>query len=165
MQARGVVAHSPLRLLSQLHLGEQVADRRIPTGERDAGRFTDSAASAVAADEILGPQGLTVRDLNVDASVLLRKAGYVTSAIDPYGQLIDPAGQEAFEVLLPEGEPVVVPSGKIADVQRHVGKSRDLHRLATREEAIDDPALIENLDGPRVKATRARAFELRTRAP
>ncbi len=62
-------------------------------------------------------------------------------------------------MLLPEGEPVVVPGRKIADVQRDVGERRNLHCLALREEAIGDPALIENLDSAGVQATRARADE------
>ena len=61
VQTGGVVAHSPLRLLGQLDLGDQVADRRIPPGELDAGCFPDHAASAVAPDEILGPQRLSRR--------------------------------------------------------------------------------------------------------
>ena len=57
-------------------------------------------------------------------------------------------------------ESVVVPSRKIAHVERDVSEPRDLHRFALREEAIGDPALIENLDSAGVQAARARADEL-----
>ena len=134
---------------------------RIPAGEFDAGCFTDQTAPAIAPDQILGSQRMAVGQLDVDASVVLREAGHLASAIDWYGQLFDPAGQDAFDMLLPESEPVVVPGRKVADVQRDVGESAYLHRLALREKTIGDPALIENLDRAGVQATRARADQLR----
>ena len=112
-----------------------------------------------------GPQRLAVGQLDVDAGVVLRKARHLAAAIDRCAQLFDPSGQDAFEVLLPEGEPVVVPGRKIADVQRDVGEPRDLRRFALREEAVGDPALIENLDGTGVQTARARAEQLLARAP
>ena len=165
MQTEDVVAHSPLRLLSQFDLSDQVADRRIRPGECNAGRFTDHAASAVAPDEIIRPQRFAARQLHVDASVVLREACHLASAIDRYGQFFDPLGQYAFTVPLPEGKPVVVPGWKITDVQRDVGERCNLHSFALREEAIGNPALIENLDSAGVQATRARADDLRARPP
>jgi hypothetical protein len=41
----------------------------------------------------------------------------------------------------------------------------DLSRLALREEAVGDAALVENLDRARVQTTGARAVELLTGAP
>src|SRR5205807_10555053 len=52
MDARCVVADAPRRFRGRLDLGDQVALRRIPPRELDAGRFTDDAASSVAPDEI-----------------------------------------------------------------------------------------------------------------
>ena len=49
--------------------------------------------------------------------------------------------------------------GKVADVQADAGEPRDLGHLSLREEPIRDPALIEDLDGARLQATRARAGE------
>ena len=63
------------------------------------------------------PQRLAVGQLDVDAGVVLREARHLTSAIDRHRQLADPAGQDALDVVLPQPEPVVVPGGKVADVQ------------------------------------------------
>ena len=43
-------------------------------------------------------------------------------AIDRHRQLADPAGQYALDVVLPQREPVGVPGGKVADVQRNLGE-------------------------------------------
>ena len=147
MDADGVVADAPLRLLGHLDLGDQVARRRIPPGELDAGCLADQAASSVASDEILRPQRLAVGQLDVDAGVVLRETRHLTSAIDRHRQLVDPAGQDALDVVLPEPEPVGMPGGKVADVQRDPGERRDLRHLSLREEPIGDSALIEDLDG------------------
>ena len=75
MGAAGVAADAQLRLLGHLDLGDQVARRRLPAGEVDAGRLADQAASSVAPDEVLGPQRPAVGQLDVDAGVVLREAG------------------------------------------------------------------------------------------
>ena len=90
---------------------------------------------------------LAVGHLDVDAGVVLREAGHFTSAVERHRQLADPAGEDALDVLLPEGEPVVVPGRKVADVQAGYGEPRDLGFLPLRKEPIGDSALIENLDG------------------
>jgi len=108
---------------------------------------------------------MAVGQLDVDAGVVLRDAGHLAFAIDRYGQLFDPAGQEAFDMFLAKSEPVVVPGRKIADVQRDVGEAAYLHCLALREKAIRDSTLIENLDRAGVQATRTRANQLRGCAP
>ena len=84
---------------------------------------------------------------DVDAGVVLREAGHFTSAIDRHRQLVDPAGEDALDVVLPQREPVVVPGRKVADVQAGYGEPRDLSLLPLRKEPIGDSALIENLDG------------------
>ena len=61
--------------------------------------------------------------------------------------LFDPIGEDPLDVVLPQPEPVVVPGGKVADVQTDAGEPRDLRHLSLREEPIGDPTLIENLDG------------------
>src|SRR5262249_22316980 len=70
----------------------------------------------------------------------------------------------ALDVDLAQREPVVVASGKIADVERHAGEPRDLGGLSLRKEPIGDSTLIEDLDGARVQAPRARAGEVLVRA-
>ena len=84
---------------------------------------------------------------DVDAGVVLREARHFMSAIDRHRQLVDPAGEDALDVALPQREHVVVPGGKVADVQRDPGEPRDLSHLPLREEPIGDSALIEDLDG------------------
>ena len=49
-------------------------------------------------------------------------------------------------MVLPQSEHVVVPGGKVADVQRDV-EVHDLMRLSLREEPLGDSALIEHFDG------------------
>ena len=50
--------------------------------------------------------------------VVLREAGHLASAIDRHRQLADPVGEDALDVVLPQPEPVGVPGGEVADVQR-----------------------------------------------
>ena len=63
---------------------------------------------------------------DIDAGVVLRETGHLDSAIDRDRQLPDPAGQDALDVVLPQPEPVIVPGGKVADVQRDAGEAADL---------------------------------------
>ena len=65
---------------------------------------------------------------------------------------------------LPEPENVVVPGGRVADVQGYV-EVHDLMQLSLREEPIGDAALIEDLDGARVQTACARAGEVLAGAP
>ena len=66
--------------------------------------------------------------------------------MDRHIELVDPAGQDALDVVLPEPERVGMPGGKVADVQGDAGELPDLDRPSFRKEAIGDPALIEHLD-------------------
>ena len=125
MEADGVVADAPFRLFCELDLGDQVAHGRIPSGECDAGGLADQAAPAVATDEILRPQRLAVGERDVDAGVVLREAGHLASAMDRHAELVDPAGQDALDVVLPEPERVGMPGGKVADIQSDAGELPD----------------------------------------
>src|SRR6266851_8209476 len=106
MDANSVAPEAPLRLLVHLDLSDQAAGGRVPARELDTGCFADQTASAVAPDEILGPQRLAVGQLDIDAGVVLREAGHLTSAIDRHPQLVDPAGQYGLDVVLRQPEPV-----------------------------------------------------------
>ena len=165
MDARGSATNAGFGLLGHLDLGEQRARRRIPAGELDAGGFSDQAASSIAPDEILRPQPLAVRYVDVDAGLVLREAGHLASAVERHRQLADPAGEYALDVLLPEREPVVVPGRKVADVQAGGAEPRDLSDLPLRKEPIGDAALIENLDGARAQPACARTWEVLAGAP
>src|SRR5205823_912953 len=72
------------------------------------------------------PASTCRRTLDVDAGVVLRESRHFTFAIDRHLKLVDPAGQYSLDVLLPQGEPVGVSGGKVADVQRGSGECRDL---------------------------------------
>ena len=80
-------------------------------------------------------------------------------------QLADPAGQDALDVVLPQPEPVIVPGGKVADVQADRGEARHLRHLSLREEPIGDATLIEHLDRARVQTAGARAGKFLAGAP
>ena len=159
MDADVVVAHAQLRLLGHLGLGDQVAPRRIPPGELDAGRFADHAASSVAPDEILRSQRPAVGQRDIDAGVVLRKAGHLGRVVHPHRQLGDPGRHDPLDLALPDPQRVRMTRREVAHVQHGRRERRDLSHLALGEEAIGDSALIEHLDRARVKAAGARADE------
>src|SRR5690349_15243330 len=109
MDSCGVLAKAPRRFLRGMDFGDQPAHGRIPTGELDAGGLTDHAASSVAADEIFRPQRAAVEQFDLDDGIILRETGDLASAIGRHFQLLDPAGQDALDVMLPQSEYVVVP--------------------------------------------------------
>ena len=88
-----VTADAPRRLFGHLDLGNQVAGRRVPPREVDAGVLADQAATAVASDEVLRSQRAAASQLDIDAGVVLRKARHLASAMDRYRQLGGPGGQ------------------------------------------------------------------------
>ena len=93
------------------------------------------------------PEGLAVGQLDVDAGVVLRETYHLTYPMDRHLQLADPVGQNALDMVLPQPEPVIVPGGKVADVQRDCVEAHDLGHLSLRQEPIGDSALIKDLDG------------------
>src|SRR5262249_61747345 len=159
MDANGVVAEAPFRLLGHLDLGGQPAHRWIPSSKLNAGCFTDQPPSPVAPDEIIRPQRLAIRQLNIDAGVVLRKTRHFTSPSDRHRQLADPFGQDALDVVLPQREHVVVPAGKVADIQRDV-ETYGRMQLSSRDEPSRDSSLIGNLDGAREEASSTRSDEV-----
>jgi hypothetical protein len=163
--ADGVVVEAPFRLLGQLDLGDKEARRRLPPGELDPSRLADHAAPSVAPDKVVRPHLRAVGQLHVDAGVLLREPRHVTFAMDRYLKLVDPAGQDALEVALPQRQPVGVPGGKVADVQGGAGEGRDLRHLPLRQEPIGDTALVEHLDRARLQTACTRASEFLVCAP
>src|SRR5688572_6147032 len=68
-------------------------------------------------------------------------------------------------MLLPKREPVIMPGGKVADVQASYGEPRDLSHLPLRKESLGDAALIENLDGACGQTTCARTRKVLVRTP
>ena len=160
---RRVAAETPFRrLLGQLDLGDQVARRRIPSGELDAGCLADQAAASIAPDEVLRPSRPAVRQHDVDAGVVLRETGDLDAVVDRHLQFADPVGQDALDVVLQQPEHVVVPGWEVVD-ERGPGEHRDLVFLSLRDEPIGDSTLIENLDGAREQPACARAGQILVR--
>ena len=151
VDAGRVVANALRRFLGDLHFGDQVALRCVPTREVDPGCFADDAASSVAPDEILRPHRPAVGQLDVDASVVLGEPRHLTSVVHPYRQLGDPVAHDPLDVVLPDAERIGMTRREITHVQ-HVGGDHDgLSDLTLGEEPVGDPTLIEHFDGARVK--------------
>src|SRR6266700_462546 len=66
----------------------------------------------------------------------------------------------ALRTALQQRHPIVVAGGEVADVHRDPSERLHLHRLPLGEEAIDDTALVQHLDGAGVQTSGARALEL-----
>src|SRR5262245_5704363 len=94
MRPARVALEAPFRLLSGEGLGDQLARRRIPPGELDAGSLANHAASAIASDEILRADTPAVGQLDVDTVVVLREAGHRTLAIDRHPRTRRPSRPE-----------------------------------------------------------------------
>ena len=71
MRAGGSTADAQFRLIGHLDLGDRLLVVGSQSGELDAGRFADQAASSVAPGEILRPQSLAVGQVDVHAGVVL----------------------------------------------------------------------------------------------
>ncbi len=102
---------------------------RIATGEIYAGCFTKQTAPTIAANQILRPQRAVGR-LDFDARAVLRDADDFTPALEFYPQLVHPAGEKAFNVILAKPKPIGMPRGKVADVQSSPAASCDLSDLS-----------------------------------
>src|SRR5258708_419836 len=98
MGAGGAAVDAHRWRLGHLPFSEDVARRRIPSGEVDTGRLADQAAPSVAPDEILCAQRLAAGERDVHASVVLRETGDILSIQDGHLQLSDPGGQDALEL-------------------------------------------------------------------
>lgn len=153
------------RLAGHRDLGNQVTGGRIPPGEVNTGLLADQAATPVAPHEVIRSERSAVGQLDIDADVVLGKARHFTPAMDRDPQLVDPRREDSFDMVLPQREPVVVASRKVADVERGHPEPRDLGDLPLREEPLRDAPLIEHLDRARMEAASARADEVLARAP
>src|SRR5262245_19728302 len=70
-----------------------------------------------------------------------------------------------LDAALPQGEPVSVPCGEIADVEPGPGEAGELDDLSFAQETVRDAALVEDLDGARVQPAGACADQLLVGAP
>ena len=115
--SEGVVADAQLRLLGHLGLGDQVALGRIPAGELDARCLADDASPSVAPDEILRAQRLAIRQLDVDAGVVLRVARHLAAVVHQHRQFGDPCRHDPLDLVLPDPKRIRMARRKVAHVQ------------------------------------------------
>ena len=155
-----VATKAELRLLVHLDLGDHPAGRRIQPGEVDAGGLADQAAPAVAPDEVLGSDGWTLGQFDVDAAVVLHEAHHLAATKDRNPELADPVSQDGLELALPQCEHVVVAAGEVADVQQDPAVRLCRGDVARVEEAVRDAPLIEHLDGAGEQAPGSRSVEI-----
>src|SRR5690349_10371293 len=102
MDAVRVALKSPFRLLDRCSLRDEPARRRIPARKCDAGHLANETATAVATDEIGRAERSPVSECNIDAVVILREAGHLASAMDSDVKFVDPFGQDALDMVLPQ---------------------------------------------------------------
>src|SRR6185369_4833956 len=140
-----VAANSLWQLFAHRGLGNPVADGRIPTRKIDARGLAYQTATSVAADQIVRAQGSAIAQRDVDAVIVLRKAGHFESAIRRNTKLVDPKRQDLLDALLRQRESVIVARGKVTEVERNHRKTRDLHHLALRKKALGHAPLVEQL--------------------
>ncbi len=157
--AASLGAHPDHRLLVHLGLGDQIAGGRVPTDEFDAGRLADQAASPVAPDQVGAPERAVVH-LDIYSVGVLRETHDFTPAQDRDPELIYPSGEDRLDAVLPQGKEVVVPGGKVADVEECPGVAHERMGLALGEKALGDAPLVEHLDGARVEAAGPRPLEI-----
>src|SRR5262245_27112919 len=130
MNAEGVAADAPLRLLGYLDLGDEVAGCRVRTRRINAGGFTDKTSSTITPDQVFRIQRLAIGQLDFDAANVLGETRHLTPVIGRYTEFINPGGEYALDMLLPQGQPVVVPGRKVADVQRNTREPGNLCNLS-----------------------------------
>ncbi len=160
MLAEGVAADPELGLPVHLDLGDHPARRGIRPGEGDPGDLADDASPSVAPHEVPGAERRPVGQLDLDTVVALHEPDGLAAAKDRDPELVDPLGQDALDVALPEREHVVVTRREVAGVQRDQCVAHARMALAGGHESLGNAALIEHLDGARVQTAGARAVEL-----
>ena len=146
--------------LVHLDLGDEVAARGIESGELDARRLADHAAAPVTPDEVARPDGRAIGQPDIHAGLVLREADHLALAQRGDAELGDPAGQDDLELLLPQGEEVVVAGREVADVERRPRVADERMRPARRKKPVDDAALVEDLERAGVESSGPPAVEL-----
>ena len=99
---------------------------------------------------------------DIDAVPVLRKSHDLGAAINRHRQFGNPFCKDAFDVVLPQGESIVVSGREVADIESGAAKGRDLCDAALRKKAIDNSASIEKLDGAGMQPPGARACNVLT---
>ena len=105
------------------------------------------------------PMNSSPASVDGDPGGFLVDADHLASTVDRHPQLVDPVGEDALDVVLPQRQPVRVPGGKVTDVQADLAESGNLGGVALGQEAIRDTPLVEHFDGAGVQAPRTRTDE------
>lgn len=155
-----IATEAPRRLFGHLDLGDQVADRGIPPREFDPCRLANEAAPAIASDKVRSPQRGTIRQLNIDAILLLSEPDHLATPVNRHRQLSDPLRQDALDVLLAQHKPVAMTTRKVADIDRYRRKRAELSGASLREKAIRDAALLKQLDGASMQPSRTSPLDI-----
>src|SRR5690606_37880297 len=99
---------------------DQVARRRVPSRKGDPRLLADQAAPPIAAHEVAGPKRPTIGERDVDTALVLREARHRAPTKDWHRELGNPVGENPFDAVLREDEPMVVASRKVADIERNL---------------------------------------------
>ena len=77
--------------------------------------------------------------------------------MDRHSEFVDPVGKDPLDLFLPKSETIGMASGKAAERSNWTPANPMIPALSAprREEPIGNPALIENLESPRMEAARA----------
>ena len=163
--AKAVVSHPHLGFAVHHHLGDDPAGGCIHPDKIDAGGSPDRAAATVASHQKLAAQHPAIGQFGLDAVVVLDEAGHVGLPVERHPELVDPAGQDRLEVLLPQRQHVGVAGREIGDIQPEPGVAEGRVRLPSLDEPIDDAALVEHLERAGMQPTRPGAVQALVRPP
>jgi hypothetical protein len=95
-------ANADLRLLVHLDLGDHPTGRGFRPNEVDTGCLANQAAPSIATDEILRSQRRVVRQLDIDAGVVLSEAHHLETTKDRHLEFFHPVSQDGLEDALPQ---------------------------------------------------------------
>src|SRR5690606_28588635 len=90
---------------------------------------------------------------------VLSESGDLDAAMDRDAELVDPFGQDGFDLVLPDPEEIVVAAREVAELQGHVGERRLVVDPTLGEKTFGEAALVEGFERARVEAARASALE------
>ena len=97
--------------ISQLFVGSHPANS-MPAALRTTLRPPSQPTRYSARSDVPSDSATSTLD------VVLRETSDLASAIDPHPKLIDPAGEDALGLLLPQSEEITMPGREVADIQR-----------------------------------------------
>ncbi|WRL49139.1 hypothetical protein U3649_09840 [Luteimonas sp. R10] len=142
---------------AHLHLAQQRVDPGRFAGKVDAKQLAHRAAAAVAAGDMARAQPRAIGQFDRDPVAVLLQTGHLAATADFCAEFGGALGQQAIGEGLRDAEDVgmrgVQPPGRgLVDGGE---ETADRVLLAVREEALQQAALIHDLDAARMQAERA----------